>query len=71
MTTNDDPQWHDFPYKNGVYALNCETDIILVHIYNIGGERWNYRSDGFAYGYPFEPEAFKNSVYGPIKLPKL
>lgn len=67
----DNPQWHDFPFESGVYALNCEGNLVLAHISNMKNGDWHHRNHGFCYSYPFDPEYFKGKMFGPIKLPKL
>jgi hypothetical protein len=65
-----EPQWHDFPFKNGLYALRCGEYVAIAHIYS-DGSAWYYRNEGYSYAYPFAPELFNGKCYGPIKLPKL
>ena len=65
-----EPQWHNFPFKTGIYALRDGHYISFARIADIDG-KWYFRNDGHAYSYPFDPSLFDGKCYGPIELPKL
>ena len=65
-----EPQWHDFPFKGGLYALLCNGFTVVTRIHTIDG-LWFYRNEGHAYSYPFEAELFNGKCYGPIELPQM
>ncbi len=41
-----EPQWHDFPFKSGLYALRCGEYVAIAHIYGEGSV-WYYRNEGY------------------------
>lgn len=70
----DNPQWHDFPYQDGVYAIKDHGFVTIVNIFEcsgIGRGVWYFRCEGSTYSYKFEPKDYTNKIYGPIKLPKI
>jgi len=67
---NPEPQWHDFPFKSGLYALRCDGYMAFANIHG-NGQVWYYRNEGHAYSYPFDYKSFDGKCYGPIELPKV
>lgn len=71
---NKKSAWHDFPFKEGLYAIRDEKNTSIVKIIECigtGKPVWRFRLENTTHLHKFDPKQYAGKCFGPIKLPSL